>query len=118
MVSRGCPHVCSFCYKEAFFEGGKGFYTQAVDEALAKIDRLPGKHLYFLDDHLLGNRRFARGLFEGKRDMGRLFQGASTVSGILQGDLIEKAEANNPEPRPTEKILALRARLEQLESDP
>ncbi len=33
-------------------------------------------------------------------------------------DLIEKAEANNPEPRPTEKILALRARLEQLESDP
>ncbi len=91
VVSRGCPHVCSFCYKEAFFEGGKGFYTQAVDEALAKIDRLPGKHLYFLDDHLLGNRRFARGLFEGMRGMGRLFQGASTVSGILQGDLIEKA---------------------------
>ena len=22
VVSRGCPHVCDFCYKEAFFEGG------------------------------------------------------------------------------------------------
>jgi radical SAM superfamily enzyme YgiQ (UPF0313 family) len=31
VVSRGCPHVCDFCYKEAFFEGGKSFYTQSVD---------------------------------------------------------------------------------------
>ena len=49
VVSRGCPHVCDFCYKEAFFSGGKSFYTQTVDAALAEIDRLPGRHLYFLD---------------------------------------------------------------------
>ena len=61
VVSRGCPHVCDFCYKEAFFEGGKSFYTQTVDDALAEIERLPGRHLYFLDDHLFGNRRFADG---------------------------------------------------------
>jgi radical SAM superfamily enzyme YgiQ (UPF0313 family) len=91
VVSRGCPHHCGFCYKDAFFEGGKGFYTQPVDEALAEIDRLPGRHLYFLDDHLLGNVRFASALFEGMRGMGRLFQGASTVDAILRGDLIEKA---------------------------
>ena len=59
VVSRGCPHVCDFCYKEAFFEGGKSFYTQTVDDALAEIERLPGRHLYFLDDHLFGNPRFA-----------------------------------------------------------
>src|SRR3954466_14618618 len=28
VVTRGCPHVCDFCYKEAFFEGGRSFYTQ------------------------------------------------------------------------------------------
>ena len=61
VVSRGCPHHCDFCYKDAFFEGGKSFYTQTVDAALAEIDRLPGRHLYFLDDHLFGNRRFADG---------------------------------------------------------
>ena len=33
VVSRGCPHSCSFCYKEAFFAGGRGFYTQRVDQA-------------------------------------------------------------------------------------
>src|SRR5207249_1161863 len=49
VVSRGCPHACDFCYKEAFFAGGKSFYTQTVDAALAEIDRLPGRHLYFLD---------------------------------------------------------------------
>ena len=59
VVSRGCPYFCDFCYKEAFFRGGKSFYTQTVDAALAEIDRLPGKHLYFLDDHLFGNVRFS-----------------------------------------------------------
>ncbi|MBT29705.1 MAG: B12-binding domain-containing radical SAM protein [Thalassobius sp.] len=91
VVTRGCPHHCDFCYKDAFFEGGKSFYTQQVDDALAEIDRLPGKHLYFLDDHLLGNYRFASGLFEGMKGMNRVFQGAATVDSILRGDLIEKA---------------------------
>ncbi len=93
VVSRGCPHVCDFCYKEAFFEGGKGFYTQSVDAALAEIERLPGRHLYFLDDHLFGDRPFATGLFEGMRGMGRLWQAAGTVSSVLRPGLLEKAAA-------------------------
>jgi radical SAM superfamily enzyme YgiQ (UPF0313 family) len=91
VVSRGCPHVCDFCYKEAFFEGGKSFYTQTVDAALAEIDRLPGRHLYFLDDHLFGDRRFARALFDGMRGMGRLWQAAGTVNAVLAPDLLERA---------------------------
>lgn len=91
VVTRGCPHHCDFCYKDAFFKGGKSFYTQQVDDALAEIDRLPGRHLYFLDDHLLGNQQFASALFEGMRGMKRVFQGAATVDSILRGDLIEKA---------------------------
>ncbi|HET9269016.1 MAG TPA: radical SAM protein, partial [Vicinamibacterales bacterium] len=91
VVSRGCPHVCDFCYKEAFFEGGKSFYTQTVDAALAEIERLPGRHLYFLDDHLFGDRRFARALFDGMRGMGRLWQAAGTVNAVLAPDLLERA---------------------------
>lgn len=91
VVTRGCPQHCDFCYKDAFFQGGRGFYTQRVDDALAEIDRLPGRHLYFLDDHLLGDRRFAESLFSGMRGMRRLFQGAATVDSILRGDLIERA---------------------------
>ena len=91
VVSRGCPHHCDFCYKDGFFEGCKSFYTQRTDAALAEIDRLPGRHLYFLDDHLLGNQKFASSLFEGMKGMNRVFQGASTVDAVLRGNLIEQA---------------------------
>jgi radical SAM superfamily enzyme YgiQ (UPF0313 family) len=92
VVSRGCPHTCDFCYKEAFFEGGKSFYTQTVDAALAEIERLPGRHS-ILDDHLFGNARFASALFEGMRGMGRLWQAAGTVQSVLKPGLLEKAAA-------------------------
>ncbi|MEO1146361.1 MAG: radical SAM protein [Cyanobacteria bacterium J06638_22] len=91
VVSRGCPHRCDFCYKDAFYKGGKSFYAQPVDDALAEIDRLPGKHLYFLDDHLFGNPEFAAELFEGMKGMGRVWQAAGTVESVLRPGLLEKA---------------------------
>src|SRR5581483_7910529 len=91
--SHTVQHVCNFCYKDAFFEGGKSFYVQTVDAALAEIERLPGRHLYFLDDHLFGNAQFAVGLFEGMCGMGRLWQSAATVQSVLKAGLLEKAAA-------------------------
>jgi radical SAM superfamily enzyme YgiQ (UPF0313 family) len=93
VVSRGCPYSCAFCHKEAFFEGGRSFYVQRVDQALSEIERLPGRHLYFLDDHLFGDRRFASALFDGMRGMRRVWQAAGTVDSVLRPDLIEKAVA-------------------------
>jgi radical SAM superfamily enzyme YgiQ (UPF0313 family) len=93
VVSRGCPHSCDFCYKSAFFQGGRSLYVQRVDSALAEIERLPGRHLYFLDDHLFGHPRFAAALFDGMRGMGRLWQAAATVDSVLRPGLLEKAAA-------------------------
>jgi radical SAM superfamily enzyme YgiQ (UPF0313 family) len=93
VVSRGCPHSCGFCYKSDFFRGGRSFYVQTVDSALAEIARLPGRHLYFLDDHLLGHPRFAEALFDGMRGIGRLWQAAATVDSVLRPGLLEKAAA-------------------------
>jgi radical SAM superfamily enzyme YgiQ (UPF0313 family) len=94
VVSRGCPHSCDFCYKEAFYKGGKSFYTMQVDDALAEIERLPGRHLFFLDDHLFGNRKFAEALFDGMKGMGRIWQAAGTVQTVLDHKLMEKAVAS------------------------
>jgi radical SAM superfamily enzyme YgiQ (UPF0313 family) len=91
VVSRGCPHSCDFCYKDSFFAGGPSFYTQTVDAALAEIERLPGRHLYFLDDHLFADRRFAAALCDGLKGMGRLWQAAGTVQSALAPGLMEKA---------------------------
>ena len=93
VVSRGCPHACAFCYKDGFFSGGRSFYVQPVEDALAEIERLPGRHLYFLDDHLLGHPAFAAALFDGMRGMGRLWQAAGTVDSVLRPGLLEKAVA-------------------------
>ena len=93
VVSRGCPHSCGFCYKDAFFSGGKSFYTQAVDAALAEIERLPGRHLFFLDDNLFGDPSFAEALFDGMMGMGRVWQAAGTVQAVLRPGLLEKAAA-------------------------
>jgi radical SAM superfamily enzyme YgiQ (UPF0313 family) len=91
VVSRGCPHSCHFCYKESFFEGGRSFYTRHQDEALAEIESLPGRHLFFLDDHLFGDDAFARGLFGGMCGMGRVWQAAGTVESVLRPGLMEAA---------------------------
>ncbi len=93
VVSRGCPHHCDFCYKDAFFGGGRSFYTQTVDAALAEINRLPGRHLFFLDDNLFGDPHFAQALFEGMQGMRRLWQAAGTVQATLKPGLLEKAAA-------------------------
>lgn len=91
VVSRGCPHRCDFCYKESFYQGGRSFYTQRVDSALEEIESLPGKHLYFLDDHLFGDPRFAGELFKGMQGMNRLWQAAGTVQSVLKPGNLEKA---------------------------
>jgi radical SAM superfamily enzyme YgiQ (UPF0313 family) len=94
VVSRGCPHHCDFCYKDAFYRGGSSHYTMAVDQALEEIERLPGRHLCFLDDNLLGDPAFAAGLFDGMRGMGRVWLAAGTVEAILtRPELIRKAAA-------------------------
>jgi radical SAM superfamily enzyme YgiQ (UPF0313 family) len=93
VVSRGCPHSCDFCYKQAFYRGGRSFYTQTVDEALRQIESFPGRHLYFLDDNLFANRRFAAALFDGMRGMGRLWQAAATVQALRDEQLLDQAVA-------------------------
>lgn len=91
VVSRGCPHHCDFCYKDAFYRGGRSFYTRRVDAALAEIESLPGRHAYFLDDNLFADRRFAEALLEGLRGMGRVWQAAGTVQAALDRPLMRRA---------------------------
>jgi len=75
--------------RDANFLGTGRYLSLARD---SNVDRSQTE-LSFVDDHLLGNPRFARALFDGMRGMGRVFQGASTVDAILRSDLIEHAAA-------------------------
>ncbi len=91
VVSRGCPHNCEFCYKESFYKGGKSYYTQKIEKILTEIESLKGKHLFFLDDHLLGNEKFALELFDSMAGMGRIWQAAGTVKAVMNENLLNSA---------------------------
>lgn len=91
VVSRGCPHTCDFCYSNSFFRGGKHFYTYTTDKAISEIQQLPGRHLFFLDDNIFGEPRFAASLFTGMIGMNRIWQGAATVKSILNTKLLDLA---------------------------
>src|SRR5438128_11851939 len=78
------PSCLRLLLKVAFFKGGKEFYVQPVESAMAEISRLPGRHLYFLDDHLFGSPPFAAALFDGMPGMGRLWQAAGTLKAVLE----------------------------------
>lgn len=92
VVSRGCPHRCDFCYADGFYRGRTRFLVHTIDRVMREIDGLPGRHLYFLDDHLFAHPAFARELFRELRGRGRLFQGATTVDAVLDHpDLLEAA---------------------------
>lgn len=91
VISRGCPHHCDFCYKDNFYQNGANYYTQSIDAVFAEIDHLPGRHLYFLDDHLFANPRFIRPILAGLQHQRRVWQAAGTVASVLTPGLMELA---------------------------
>ena len=92
VVSRGCPHHCDFCYKDAFYRGGKSFYTMQVDQALAEINACPAGTCASWMTISLATSALPAGLFDGMRGMGRVWLAAGTVQAILtRPDLMRKA---------------------------
>ncbi len=64
MFSRGCPHPCSYCAVQSFFE--RSYRTRTIDsviEDVRRIKALGGKNLLFLDDNPIADRNAAKELF-------------------------------------------------------
>ncbi len=64
MFSRGCPHPCSYCAVQAFYE--RSYRTRNVDaviEDVRRIKALGGKNLLFLDDNPIADVDAAKELF-------------------------------------------------------
>jgi radical SAM superfamily enzyme YgiQ (UPF0313 family) len=64
MFSRGCPHPCSYCAVQAFYE--RSYRTRSVSlviEDVRRIKALGGKNLLFLDDNPIADVPAAKELF-------------------------------------------------------
>lgn len=59
-ATRGCPNGCRFCSIAPFFK--YTHRTRPVPEVIAELNTL-GRFVLFMDDHIIGNRDYARELF-------------------------------------------------------
>jgi len=63
-TTRGCPFQCEFCSVSSFF--GRGYRTRPIRLILEELQALREESvfLFLVDDNLVGNRPYAKNLFE------------------------------------------------------
>ncbi len=78
MTTRGCPFRCDFCCVSDLF--GNRIRHLPVANVVRFIQETGGKRYLFLDDNVIGDRRYARELFAGIRPLGIQWVGQASVS--------------------------------------
>lgn len=91
VVSRGCTFNCDFCYKDNFYDGGKSFYTAPLKWIEEELDAMPGRYVFFLDDNIMADNKFALELFQLLESRNKIWQGASDIQSLKDEALLEAA---------------------------
>src|SRR3972149_4582148 len=63
-TTRGCPFQCEFCSVSSFF--GRSYRTRPIPVVMEELTRLRQESvfLFLVDDNLVGNRPYAKTLFQ------------------------------------------------------
>jgi radical SAM superfamily enzyme YgiQ (UPF0313 family) len=61
-TTRGCPFDCEFCSVTSFY--GRTYRTRPVQEVIDEIEQMEKGFLFFVDDNIAGNHRYAKELFQ------------------------------------------------------
>ena len=69
-TSRGCPFDCEFCSVTAFY--GRNYRKRSVDSVMEELEELRriNSFIFFVDDNIVADRKYAAALFDGMRGMG------------------------------------------------
>jgi radical SAM superfamily enzyme YgiQ (UPF0313 family) len=59
-ITRGCPFNCDFCLVSNIF--GRQMRFREIDNVIEEIKSLPSKYIFFVDDNLTINKRYAHEL--------------------------------------------------------
>ena len=89
-TSRGCPNNCQFCSVTQFF--GHTFRTRPIEAVLAEIKAMPASNLIlFVDDNIVGNRRYACDLFRELRALNIRWFGQSSLAIAWDDEMLDLA---------------------------
>jgi radical SAM superfamily enzyme YgiQ (UPF0313 family) len=79
LCTRGCPYNCEFCSVTDLY--GKKLRHRKVQDIVKEIDTRGSKKLFFLDDNITGDVKFARELFTALSDLKiRWWVGQTSIS--------------------------------------
>jgi radical SAM superfamily enzyme YgiQ (UPF0313 family) len=78
MTTRGCPYDCSFCSATSVF--GKKIRHVPVSDVIEYIRINKLKRVMFLDDNIIGHKKYARELFTALMPLGIDWVGNASIS--------------------------------------
>jgi radical SAM superfamily enzyme YgiQ (UPF0313 family) len=67
-ITRGCPFNCDFCLVSRIF--GRKMRFRDIDNVIEEIKKLPSKYVFFVDDNLTFNKKYAHDLVKRLMPLG------------------------------------------------
>ncbi|MFQ3579579.1 MAG: radical SAM protein [Bacteroidales bacterium] len=89
MTTRGCPYNCDFCSVANLF--GKKIRHIPIENVVRDIKESKSKRFMFLDDNIIGNKKYAKELFKALIPLKINWLGQSSISFANDTELMELA---------------------------
>lgn len=77
-ATRGCPFSCDFCSVTTFF--GKTYRFRPIKEVIRDVETTQSKLIFFVDDNIVGNIKYAEKLFTELIPLRKKWVGQSTLT--------------------------------------
>lgn len=88
-VTRGCPFDCDFCTVSNFF--GRTYRYRPIPDIIEEVERLENGFIFFVDDNIVGNPRYAKQLFKALIPLKVKWFGQSSVTMAKDEELLRLA---------------------------
>ncbi|MDH5681558.1 MAG: B12-binding domain-containing radical SAM protein [Spirochaetota bacterium] len=85
--SRGCPYKCNFCTVSRFY-GGK-YRFRPVEDVISEIKQVDTKYIFFIDDNIAGNQRYAKELLNAIIPLKKKWVGQITITAAKNKDFVK-----------------------------
>ncbi len=89
MTTRGCPYNCDFCCVTNLF--GKKIRHLPIGNVVREIKESKAKRFIFLDDNIIGNKKYAKELFRALIPLKIQWTGQASISFAKDHELMQLA---------------------------
>ena len=93
MTTRGCPYNCDFCCVTNLF--GKKIRHISIENVVRDIKDSGAKNFMFLDDNIIGHRKYAKELFKAIKPLNIVWVGQASVSLLVKDDELMQLAAES-----------------------